>query len=43
MDESKKDKKGVEAKFLKNYGFIKRHYYVHHVWCLNDDPVKFPA
>ena len=36
--DSERDNKRVEAEFsiLKDYGQNKRHYSVHHVWCLDD-------
>ena len=36
--DSERDNKLVEAEFsiLKDYGQNKRHYSVHHVWCLDD-------
>ena len=43
MVESKKDKKWLRLNSRKIYSFNQRHDCVHHVWCLHDDPVEFPA
>ena len=38
LNEFERDNKLVEAEFLRVHGMNKRHYHVHHVWCL--DPVN---